>query len=348
LLYTENLLNVIYLAGFETGVSKNTLTKGDFSMCKNLFVAGVKPEIAKKALWDFLMAATPYMSEYDKDGVGYAAQSSTFGLWGERWRYPESAWRFRPSEEASKSLISRFKGALGDELIYNEFGTFDPEGTHAVILHARMATCGKTMANVHPFIRDNTALIHNGVISNTEELKQITSTCDSECILNSYVDREVSVDPENIQKVADDLRGYYACGVLTKDKDGRQILDVFRGSSASLWACEVKELDCVVFCTKKEIVEAACKDLGWTVTCAFSLKDEQLIRLDAVTGEVLSVTKFKEGSRWNYNAGYGNYGGKVNWGAEKKKSSESASDDPISKQDIDDLYERALARRGIH
>ena len=36
-----------------------------------------------------------------------------------------------------------------------------------------------------------TSLIHNGVISNTEELEYYQSTCDSEGILTKYVEKEI-------------------------------------------------------------------------------------------------------------------------------------------------------------
>ena len=57
-------------------------------MCKVLAVAGIKPEVAAKKLWTFLIAATTFMSAYDKDGVGYVAQSKEYGLCGEKLLKP--------------------------------------------------------------------------------------------------------------------------------------------------------------------------------------------------------------------------------------------------------------------
>jgi len=137
-------------------------------------------------------------------------------------------------------------------------------------------------------------LIHNGGISNhdAKHLKKITSTCDSEVILNSYVEREVSKDTNNMQKVADDIRGGYACGVLTKDKDGNPILDLFRNGN-SLGAIYVKELDAVVVCTSPTMVREALKTLKWTGGSTINMKDDTFVRMDARTGRFLGSVKFK-------------------------------------------------------
>ena len=285
-------------------------------MCKVLAVAGIKPEVAAKKLWTFLIAATPFMSAYDKDGVRYLAQRKEYGLWGEKWLKPEEAWKVRDEAHVKDGLYKeKFKGLLLEER-FTKFGVADPMMTHAVLLHARMATCEKSLANVHPFVRGDTALIHNGIIRNDHQLKKITSTCDSECILNEYVDKGVFNDPEAIQAVAKELRGYYACAILTKGQDGKQYLDIFKNTTSQLSATYVEELDSMVFCTNPEIVKETCKELKWSHGASFKVKDETLIRIDAATGDLISKHTFKEGYTWSnvdhdysngYEHGYGNY-----------------------------------------
>ncbi len=285
------VFNVTYLTGFE---------RQGISICKNLFIAGVKPEVASKKLWDFLIAVSPFMSANDRDGLGYAAQSAEYGLWGERWFNPKDAWKYRKTATTEEiRLAAHFKGALTKPDRYNKFGIQDPSKTHAVLLHSRMATCDRTLDNVHPFIRGNTALVHNGVIRNDHLLKKITSTCDSECILNEYVDNGVTEDPNAIQAVAKALRGYYACGILTQGTDGKQYMDIFRNPTARLVCMYVTELDANVFCTTEEIVRNACKALKWTCSSALQFKDEMMIRLDAVTGDLISKHTFQVASEYN-------------------------------------------------
>lgn len=278
-------------------------------MCKNMMIAGIKPEIADSKLWDFLMAATPYMAERDKDGVGYAAISPN-GIWGERWLNPEDAWKFRKEwTQADQDMKDKFQGTLSAEPRYNKFGLADPKETFAVLFHTRMATCDKGLMNVHPFVLDNTALIHNGIIRNAHELKVLQSTCDSESILNQYVDHKVMNDPSAIEPAVRPLQGYYACGVLSKDESGKEIMDIFRSSSAQLFAYYVDELDAIVFCTASEIVRNACRDLKWKCNNTFKFKEEVMIRVDAKTGEFISKHTFRATPSFNdWNTGYSGRG----------------------------------------
>lgn len=284
-------------------------------ICKNLMIAGIKPELSKKLVWDFLMAISPIMSAHDKDGVGYAAMGRE-GVWGERWLRPVDAWKYRKLWTAEdEKAKGAYKGTLEAEPRFNEFGGVDPEQSSAIILHARMATCEKSIVNTHPFVRDGIALIHNGVINNTTELENLYSTCDSETILNSYVKHDVKNNPDNISKVADEIRGYYACGVLSEGADGKRHLDVFRSSNASLSAYYVKELDAVVFCTRSEMIREACKALKWSYGNTFTFKDDVMIRIDCDTGQPISTHKFF--ARQTYYNSHGYNGG---W---KGKSGES-------------------------
>lgn len=284
-------------------------------MCKILMMAGIKPAISKKLLWDFMIAAAPFMNANDRDGLGYVGQSTEHGLWGERWLRPEDAWKYRKAWSEDDELVaSRHKGVLVAEPRFEEIGTAAPNTTHAVIYHSRMATCDKGLHNVHPFVRDDTALVHNGVIRNDYQLKKITSTCDSECILNAYVDQDISNKPDDIQKLSDALEGYYGCALLTKDNQGRQYLDIFRSPSANLYAYYVRELDTIVFCTSSEIIREACKIMKFTYGALFKVQDDTFLRLDAVTGEVIKMIKFKSNTSYtNYASRYNNPG---YWGEE--------------------------------
>jgi hypothetical protein len=264
--------------------------KGELTMCKVMVLAGIVPE-KQKAAWSFLTSSVPFMTKQDKDGLGYAAASGG-RLFGERWVNPKDAFKKRvalsPRGEAMRAAL---KGAMRVSESYNSFGNVSTTA-QAVTLHSRMATCGKGLTNTHPFVSGDTSLIHNGVITNVSELTQVTSTCDSETILNEYVKFDIMGQPGRIQELARALQGYYACAVITKDSTGRQVVDIFKDTRAQLCVGYVEELGAWVYCTTEGILRATAKAAKMTVTECHAIAAGFLIRLDAVTGEVLQVEEF--------------------------------------------------------
>jgi hypothetical protein len=217
-------------------------------------------------------------------------------IWGEKWLYPTDAWKYRPNEADSK--ITKKLRYLTSSKRFDKFGLAEPIKSPSVLYHSRHATCDKNIGNTHPFVRKNVALIHNGVISNHFNLKKISSTCDSEVILNEYFDQDVMNNPEKIKDVASALYGYYACGVLGTTTDGTSYVDVFRNPQASLYVMYVGTLEALVFCTRKEIVEDACKKLKWQCSAAYEVESDSMLRLNAATGDLIGQYSFK--SNTNY------------------------------------------------
>lgn len=277
-------------------------------MCKNLFVLGVSKEAAKDNLWKFLIEATPFMTARDNDGLGYVATGRR-GLWGERWFDTDKAWKDRTILEASEEdleVIKRLPNLLKlPEQTYNRFGAADPDGATSVLLHSRMATCDKNLTNVHPFVSNDgkTALVHNGVISNSKQIGTINSTCDSESILKLYLDNGVSKDPNSITQVIKELQGYFACGVMGTDAEGISYVDVFKNDTAGLCVSMIKELNSLVLCTNKEILENTCKKLGFTMSRPVSIADDIMIRFNAITGDVMSTHKYSSNARYSSYSG---------------------------------------------
>jgi len=279
-------------------------------------VVGIKPDKeSQEKMFLFLQTMAPLMTAGDRDGLGYAAMTDE-GMYIERWLDPSESFKTRKIwSKKDQAILDDFKGSFRGGPSYN-YLTEKP-GNHrspafAVIMHARMATCEVALKNVHPFYRKGTALIHNGIIGNHADLKKITSTCDSEVILNSYLDNGVQKDINSFQAVAKELRGSYACGVLTKDDTGKDVMDLFRNGNP-LHAVHVEELDALVICTSSFMVKDACTKLKWSHGTFVSMEDDNITRIDARTGGFLARAKFQSSSASSYHT-HGDYSGEHgNW-----------------------------------
>lgn len=273
-------------------------------MCKVLLIAGIKPETSENA-WKFVEAMSRPMSAHNRDGLGYSAITADGKIFGERWLNNNEA--FVDVEEIKKSregLDEELFTELGDAVEgpkktftvgeYNSFGDVKREQAVAITLHTRMATSAKGMVNTHPFVKDGVSLIHNGIIKNPEDIGLEMSTCDSEAILQTYLQENVAADPANFQACADKLVGYYACGVLGNTGIG-PTLDFFKGNHASLFSAKVKELDAFVISTNDDDIRNVCRELGYTMGEVYRIMEGRFIRLNAVTGKMHSVTKFTSG-----------------------------------------------------
>jgi hypothetical protein len=260
-----------------------------------MMIVGIKPH--KRSLAQkFIKHAAPFMSAQDNDGLGYIAADGD-SISGERWLKNADAFRDRKLYTPDQNkLVQIFQHAISHTFVkYNKFGEGSMDSATSILLHTRMATCSKSMENTHPFVKGDTALIHNGVISNSDEVmrkyKRI-STCDSEAILQEYLNKGVNLDPNNVQKMADELDGWYAVGIVSKDATGRQIVDVFKCGDSSLYVAFVPALETFVFCTQIGILKSTARKCGLAVTAYDTVEHGVLMRFDAVTGERISLTDF--------------------------------------------------------
>lgn len=264
-------------------------------MCKIMIIAGLNPN-NEDLNWEFIQEMGSEMSKRNNDGLGYTAITETGEMFGEKWHNNYDAFDYRPK---SKKFLDKYKDIVlfpeaSKQNKYAKFGTLNPRIV-AVVLHTRMATSGKEFANTHPFIdlEKDTTLIHNGVIHNVTTEDNIRSTCDSERILNKYLQFNVMKQPNNIQKVVDELKGYFACSIVTRDKDNKRVIDVFK-SRASLDAVYVNDLNAMVFTTSAQDVKDVCKEMKLTIEHEGTVEADKLFRLDVVTGDVLKVVSYKD------------------------------------------------------
>lgn len=271
-------------------------------MCKVLIVPKINDKTRTNAL-KFMNAMKPLMSVGNKDGLGYAAIDSAGALFGERWLTNEDSYLEKKSVaiDLGESLrdLATTVYSKAETGAYNSFGVVNLADIAGLTMHTRFATSGKEFRNTHPFVHEehDTSLVHNGVISNTQDFKFAVSSCDSEALLISYVNKDVNKDVKHIQDAANMVKGYYACGVFSRDEQGERILDVFKGPDASLYGMYVQELDSLVFCTSMDDVLSACKTLGFTNGKVFSMKEGFLLRFKG--GVEVCRTNFTPAPRWS-------------------------------------------------
>jgi hypothetical protein len=257
-------------------------------MCKLAIIPYI-PAGKEQLAFELAQALTPYLTSHDNDGFGYMALG-TNGLFGERWLNVDSAWA-----ERTDSKLSKYSPILkGDGSEYNTFGTHTPR-VFGIALHARMATCGVSMANVHPFVSldGNAGIVHNGVITNSRDYTLKLSTCDSEAILQQYELRNVADTFDKLHDAITGLEGWYAVAAYSKDSKGNWYLDIFKESRSRLYAVWVDDLDTTVFVTDPEHLELACEELKMSHGHAVEVKPNMAMRTNAMTGEVLAYFKIK-------------------------------------------------------
>lgn len=188
----------------------------------------------------------------DKHGFGYATLSNDGKIAGERTMRPAG---FEPMQENPENTET---GKLSCILkTRDQFGTLDFSNMKSFIAHGRYSTNDVALQNTHPFVNDNVALIHNGVVYDNDgviEPSALKTTNDTEIILRCW-------ERGGMKLVENTVSGYYALAIL--DKTG--LLHIVRDDSAMLYVAWVKTVDSYIFATTPEIIKNVAKTMKWQV-----------------------------------------------------------------------------------
>lgn len=296
-------------------------------MCKVFMVPHVKKDKIEK-VQELTKAMATLMSVTESDGIGYAAITSTGKIFGEKWVNKDDAFKINENPVPDPVIIrtietfgdaAKFKVAPKQQgVVYGSFGDLSlGDDTVGVILHARKKTIGDLcVANTHPFFHFgdpategdmDTALIHNGSIANHTQFRKLTSTCDSETLLNEYVSHMMNYNPWHITELSEKLFGEYAVGVLSSTYDNGEmhpILDIFK-SHKDLYAGWVPELETYVFCTNEYNLESGIRQCGLSIQHIVEILDGAYLRFNCLTGErswdIIEFTPSKRGSDFRAN-----------------------------------------------
>ena len=285
-------------------------------MCKVFGVTGIN-EQNRNSIIQIMKDITPAMTIMEDDGLGYAAINKEGKVFGEKWVNPKDAFKksFQKKIQPASALVSNLDKQILEQFhdvvdyaentieapspsVYDRFGDGNMKEAVAFILHSRWSTGGNDSVNIqntHPFVKNGTAMIHNGIVYNEDEFKKETSTCDSEILLNQYEKYNVNMDSRSMSEAYKDVDAYFACLFLTQTITEKEemvpILDVFQ-NGASLKIIHVHHLNATFFVTNAPDLLNICKKRGWSTSRAFSVSENVLIRINAITGEVLEKQDF--------------------------------------------------------
>ncbi len=255
-------------------------------MCKVMGIAKIN-DSNRDNCWAMAIALGDIMSRTQRDGLGYAAFDKSGRIFGERWLENKLAFTdFSVNSKLTPAKIEKVYNFFGEAVLRQE--------AQAIILHGRMATCGRGLVNTHPFIdnldKPNTAIIHNGIIANDDEHEKKFSTCDSEVLVHLYEKFRVAEKLDNIKKLAAELIGWFTVLNLTTEPEGRMVMDIYT-DAPRLNSYFVKELDTRVYSTSAMDIEEAAEILGFTISDRQTVKSNLAYRIDVLTGEVIEETK---------------------------------------------------------
>lgn len=258
-------------------------------MCKIASVSAVNHK-NRDAAWAMMIALGDIMSRTQRDGLGYAAFDSKGNIFGERWLENDLSFTdFSVNPKLTAAKIDKVYNYFGDKVLRDD--------AQAIILHTRMATCGRGLKNTHPFVNDEknvkTAIIHNGVIANDQDFEKKFSTCDSEVLVHLYEQFKVGESLKNIKEMIQPLIGWYTVMNLTKDPSGRMIMDIYT-DGVRLSSYFVDELGTRVYSTSATDIEEAASILGFTIRDRQTVLPDMAYRIDVLTGKLLEQTSFAE------------------------------------------------------
>ena len=291
-------------------------------MCKLLIMTGISEPLLAK---EFMRRMAVPMSKSNRDGIGYTAVNNDGSMFTERWLINNQFLSYdsiMTSEVAEQLLpfVNRLPdGAL--DLNYTGDMKQDFSNVTSLTMHTRWATTAKGMENTHPFVYEDTSLIHNGHISNWSFLNvNKISDCDSEAALQTYINAGVGRDFNQYQEWLNKLYGRYAFGILSRDASGTRVLDVVRGES-NLYFMQIEGLGSI-FTTDNDDAILVAKEMGLEFKeSPAMIKMNTLYRFNATTGKFIQSGSIKT-TTTSYS--YGNYGGYNNWrGSESTKNTTS-------------------------
>lgn len=266
-------------------------------MCKLLAVSRLEIGNSKQCA-AFVKRTAELLGASQKDGFGFSLKHQS-GLYSERYLDYKDCEGLGITKSSRDALPVTLKTKIVEGIDFDTNGVQPAKGVikGCYISHGRTATCGKVIGNTHPFVGANKdgiwSIAHNGVVEYQGDKLPLTTTCDSEHLLNCYL----YLNGE--QSFEKHISGYAAITGINPQGE----LFVLRDSKAPLYVQYIKELDNYIVATDSshcgEISSMLCKFAGIkepTITTPLLLA-EYVKHTFHSNGEITSVPFEKFDSR---------------------------------------------------
>jgi predicted glutamine amidotransferase len=221
------------------------------------------------------------VSEANRDGFGYAISYKN-SIYAEKFLNPSDFVGLGESALHEKMNLDIFQADFAAQYGRQE------EKPLAIIAHGRTSTNQKGYVEwSHPFVRQEMAFIHNGVVTVPDKNKnpyydRMETTNDSEYLANLYWDKGL--------KGVSSVDGYFA--FMNLNIGGK--IEIVKDNTASLFAAFLPELDSYIFATLESMIKRFADDLKLSCTkilpvtdmMSFTVKGSTLVSKEKFTRTV--------------------------------------------------------------
>jgi len=214
-------------------------------MCKIILI----PDAKSVPHWERFTRVCQELLSDMSDGFGYAYQSIN------------GVARYRTTLDGERAWCGEHGKAIG-----------------AAMFHGRVSTNTLGLVNTHPIAKNEAYIVHNGVVTHHGESYAQDTQNDTEHVLYNYLSG-------GIASIADNLTGYYACGII--DADGTFL--VFRDGIANLVGAYSVTLGSMVFATNQALLDGIGDYLGETLVGTQVPNDTCYVYKDGVLVDTVSL-----------------------------------------------------------
>lgn len=166
-------------------------------MCKLIAISGLSVK-GRKQSNALIKKTSELLGSSQRDGYGFAIgtgdiSNDSLGVYIERYLNPSAVTGMGTLKQSRNLIPAGIKTVLKEGVDFDSQGTM-PSGkivNAPFISHGRTATCGKVIANTHPFTGKHNGvewtIAHNGVVEWSGVKLPLQTTCDSEHLLNCFL-----------------------------------------------------------------------------------------------------------------------------------------------------------------
>jgi hypothetical protein len=122
-------------------------------------------------------------------------------------------------------------------------------------------------------------------------------------IVHLYDKFAVNRHLKNIGQISKKLQGWYTVLTLSKNRNGRMMMDAF-SDSTRLNSFYIPALGTRVYSTSESDIEATAKIFGYKLEDLKTIKQNTAFRIDVLTGQVVQETSFSSNKELRGNVQY--------------------------------------------